>query len=133
MACSNDQDKDEGALSTTELDEDLQIDEEVAYKVTGGGGGTLGVAPGSGTPSHRQRAPVRGVAVGLEAQFVTQRRHHALNSRVVIEQAKRIVTDRGGLDMEQASTSLRNHAPNHNLPSWSSLKILSMAPSLRQF
>jgi GAF domain-containing protein len=51
----------------------------------------------------------------LEAQVVNQLRQHALNSRIVIEQAKGMVAERAGLDMEQAFTALRNHAHNHNL------------------
>jgi len=51
----------------------------------------------------------------LEAQVVTQLRQHALNSRIVIEQAKGMVAERKGLDMEQAFTALRHHARNHNL------------------
>jgi GAF domain-containing protein len=51
----------------------------------------------------------------LEAQVVTQQRQHALNSRIIIEQAKGMVAEREGLNMEQAFTALRNHARNHNL------------------
>lgn len=39
----------------------------------------------------------------------------ALNSRVVIEQAKGMVAERLGLEMEQAFARLRTHARNHNL------------------
>ncbi|HUR22808.1 MAG TPA: SpoIIE family protein phosphatase, partial [Acidimicrobiales bacterium] len=48
-------------------------------------------------------------------QLVNEQLHHALNSRVVIEQAKGIVTERAGLDMSQAFSALRNHARRHNL------------------
>jgi GAF domain-containing protein len=51
----------------------------------------------------------------LDAQVVTQLRQHALNSRIVIEQAKGFVAERAGLDMEQAFMALRNHARHHNL------------------
>ena len=51
----------------------------------------------------------------LEAQVVNQQLQHALNSRIVIEQAKGMVTQREGLNMEQAFSALRVHARNHNL------------------
>jgi GAF domain-containing protein len=51
----------------------------------------------------------------LEAQVVNQQLQNALNSRVVIEQAKGMVAERQNLDMENAFSALRNHARNHNL------------------
>lgn len=51
----------------------------------------------------------------LEAQVLNQQLTHALNSRVMLEQAKGMVAERLNLDMEQAFTTLRNHARNHNL------------------
>jgi GAF domain-containing protein len=51
----------------------------------------------------------------LEAQDVNDQLNHALNSRVVIEQAKGMVSEREQLDMEQAFKMLRNHARSHNL------------------
>jgi GAF domain-containing protein len=51
----------------------------------------------------------------LEAQVLNEQLVHALNSRVVIEQAKGILAERLGLDMEQSFSRLRNHARNHNL------------------
>jgi GAF domain-containing protein len=51
----------------------------------------------------------------LEAQVVNTQLQHALNSRVVIEQAKGMVGERLGLNMEQAFATLRNHARRHNL------------------
>ena len=50
----------------------------------------------------------------LEAQVVTAQLNHALNSRVVIEQAKGMVAERVGINMEQAFSALRSHARNHN-------------------
>jgi GAF domain-containing protein len=50
-----------------------------------------------------------------EAQVVNQQLHHALNTRIVIEQAKGVMAERAGLDMEQSFARLRNHARNHNL------------------
>ncbi len=51
----------------------------------------------------------------LEAQVVNQQLQHALNSRIVIEQAKGMVGQREGLNMEEAFSALRTHARNHNL------------------
>ena len=51
----------------------------------------------------------------LEAQVLNEQLNHALNSRIVIEQAKGMVAEREGLNMEQAFSTLRNHARNHNL------------------
>jgi AmiR/NasT family two-component response regulator len=51
----------------------------------------------------------------LEAQVVNDQLLHALNSRVVIEQAKGMVAERAGLDMEQAFTALRTYARSHNI------------------
>lgn len=51
----------------------------------------------------------------IEAQLLTEQLHHALNSRVVIEQAKGMIAEREGVDMEQAFARLRHHARNHNL------------------
>jgi AmiR/NasT family two-component response regulator len=50
-----------------------------------------------------------------EVQVVNEQLNHALNSRIVIEQAKGMVAEREGLDMEQSFSMLRGHARNHNL------------------
>ena len=50
-----------------------------------------------------------------EAQVVNEQLNHALNSRVVIEQAKGMIGERKGLNMEMAFATLRNHARSHNL------------------
>jgi GAF domain-containing protein len=52
----------------------------------------------------------------LEAQILNEQLHHALNSRIVIEQAKGIIAERRHLNMEQAFSTLRSHARNHNRP-----------------
>ena len=51
----------------------------------------------------------------LQAKVVNQQLQSALNSRIVIEQAKGIVAERESLNMEQAFSALRHHARNHNL------------------
>jgi GAF domain-containing protein len=51
----------------------------------------------------------------VQAHLVVDQLNHALNSRVMIEQAKGILAERAGLDMEGAFAWLRNHARNHNL------------------
>jgi GAF domain-containing protein len=51
----------------------------------------------------------------LEAQVINEQLQGALNSRVIIEQAKGVVAERNGLTMEDAFSTLRNHARRHNL------------------
>jgi len=51
----------------------------------------------------------------IEARVLNEQLHEALNSRIVIEQAKGIIAERAGLDMERAFAALRNHARSHNL------------------
>jgi GAF domain-containing protein len=50
----------------------------------------------------------------LEAQVLNEQLSQALNTRIVIEQAKGVVAERQSLDMEQAFAYLRTHARNHN-------------------
>jgi GAF domain-containing protein len=51
----------------------------------------------------------------LDAQVRNEQLTRALNTRIVIEQAKGVVAERAGLDMEDAFTRLRRHARQHNL------------------
>ena len=51
----------------------------------------------------------------IEAQIINEQLTHALNSRVVIEQAKGMVAERLNLDMERSFAALRQHARSHNL------------------
>jgi transcriptional regulator with GAF, ATPase, and Fis domain len=55
----------------------------------------------------------QGAAV--EAQRIHEQLSHALNSRVLIEQAKGVVAEREHLDMQQSFARLRAHARSHNL------------------
>ena len=50
----------------------------------------------------------------LEAQVVNEQLNHALNSRVLIEQAKGVLAERAGLDIEHAFARLRSYARNNN-------------------
>jgi GAF domain-containing protein len=48
------------------------------------------------------------------AQVVIEELHHALNSRIVIEQAKGMLAERAETDVEKAFGLLRTYARNHN-------------------
>ena len=51
----------------------------------------------------------------LQAQIVNDQLSHALNSRIIVEQAKGMVAERLDLDMEGSFSLLRRHARRHNL------------------
>jgi GAF domain-containing protein len=53
--------------------------------------------------------------LALEAQTLNTQLEHALNSRIVIEQAKGMVAERTGASLEEAFKTLRDHARSHNL------------------
>ncbi len=50
-----------------------------------------------------------------EAQTLNDQLSYALNSRIVIEQAKGMIAEREGFSVDRAFVKLRNHARNHNL------------------
>jgi GAF domain-containing protein len=49
----------------------------------------------------------------IEAQVVNEQLQHALNSRILIEQAKGMVAEKEGLDMERSFAALLHYAHNH--------------------
>jgi transcriptional regulator with GAF, ATPase, and Fis domain len=50
-----------------------------------------------------------------ETSIVTEQLQRALDSRVLIEQAKGVLSQTASIGMDQAFAALRNHARNHNL------------------
>lgn len=51
----------------------------------------------------------------VEAHLLNEQLGIALNSRILIEQAKGVLAERAGIDIEQSFTRLRAYARNHNL------------------
>jgi GAF domain-containing protein len=50
-----------------------------------------------------------------EAQHLNEQLAFALNSRIVIEQAKGVISERTGVDLPEAFSRLRSYARDHNL------------------
>lgn len=51
----------------------------------------------------------------IHAKVINENLQNALNDRLVIEQAKGVLAERAGLQIEEAFVTMRNHARNHNL------------------
>ena len=76
-----------------------------------------GALDGADVPAAQALADVATIAVlhhrtAGDAETVSSLLNHALESRIVIEQAKGIVAERAGLDQDQAFTALRDRARN---------------------
>lgn len=79
-----------------------------------------GVMPAADVEAAQAFADVATIAIlqnraTLEAEVVTDQLRTALNSRIILEQAKGVIAEREGLQMPEAFVRLRNHARNHNL------------------
>ena len=53
--------------------------------------------------------------IGLEAGVVNEQLNEALNSRIVIEQAKGVIAERARIGTDEAFNRLRHHARSNNL------------------
>lgn len=70
--------------------------------------------------SARTLADVATIAIlqhqaSLDALTLNTQLNHALNSRIVIEQAKGMLAERAAIDVDEAFRWLRGHARRHNL------------------
>ncbi|HUR49439.1 MAG TPA: GAF and ANTAR domain-containing protein [Acidimicrobiales bacterium] len=79
-----------------------------------------GGMPGADIHAAQALADVATIAIlqhraSLEARALNEQLNHALNSRVIIEQAKGVLAERLDLDMGEAFALLRAHGRNHNL------------------
>jgi GAF domain-containing protein len=51
----------------------------------------------------------------VDAQILSEQLSHALNSRILIEQAKGMLSERANLNMDEAFSRLRDYARRHNM------------------
>jgi GAF domain-containing protein len=79
-----------------------------------------GVMPQADLDAAQAFADVATIAIlqhraAIEAQVLNEQLNSALNSRVVVEQAKGMIAERRNVNMADAFETLRNHARNNNV------------------
>jgi GAF domain-containing protein len=82
--------------------------------------GETGVLNDADVTAARALADVATIAIlqhraALQSHMVIDQLNFALNSRIVIEQAKGVIAERSRLGMDEAFAWLRHHARSHNL------------------
>jgi GAF domain-containing protein len=89
-----------GALNLFRVDKGAMSDEDLAAAQAFADVSTIAIL------QHRAAA---------EAHLINEQLSHALNSRIVIEQAKGVLAERASLSMEVAFNRLRTYARNNNV------------------
>lgn len=79
-----------------------------------------GAMPSADIDAAQALADIATIAIlqhraSLESRVVNEQLQYALNSRIVIEQAKGMVAERAGLNMQQSFAALRTYARQRNL------------------
>ncbi|MHB8244146.1 MAG: GAF and ANTAR domain-containing protein [Acidimicrobiales bacterium] len=79
-----------------------------------------GAMPQGDVEAAQALADVATIAIlqhraAIEAQILNSQLHHALNSRIAIEQAKGMIAEQQGTSLEEAFNSLRDHARRGNM------------------